>query len=343
MLAAVTTGTRTIDVVQRAEPGAPGRGQVTVRPAAVGLCGSDFHLFAGELDVVGHPELPRVQGHEVAAVLERLGPDAPAHLREGDQVALFPLLACGECYPCRIGRPNVCDRFQLIGVHVDGGLQEQLTIAADRVFPISVQRPAVAALAEPFSIAVRAVNRGRIAAGERVVVLGAGPIGQAVAVAAAERGAEVLAIDPVADRLEISRALGAQALAWTTAAEVAQQARAWAGGEGAPVVLDATGNPDAIAAGVEIVASAGRVVVVGMSGRDLAVQVSRFVEKELDVLGVSVCQPHEFAEAVSIVQRHPESLARLVSHEFPLDRAPEALTFAMENPQEVMKVVIGSV
>jgi threonine dehydrogenase-like Zn-dependent dehydrogenase len=342
MLAAVTTAKRTIDLLDRAEPAPPGPGQVTVRPQAVGLCGSDFHLFDGQLDVVGHPELPRVQGHEVAAVIDRLGPGAPEHLREGQCVALFPLLACGECYPCRVGRPNVCDRFQLIGVHVDGGLQEQLVIAADRVFPIAAGRPAVAALAEPFSIAVRAVNRGRVVDGERVVVLGAGPIGQAVAVAAQERGASVLAIDPVADRLQISAALGAEIVPWTTAEEVVAHARDWSGGEGAPAVLDATGNPDAIAAGVEIVASAGRLVIVGMSGRDLAVQVSRFVEKELDVLGVSVCQPHEFAEAVAIVQRHPESLGQLVSHEFPLRSAPEALTFAMENPQEVMKVVIGS-
>jgi L-gulonate 5-dehydrogenase len=341
MLAAVTTGTRTIELLDRAEPGAPGPGQVTVRPEAVGLCGSDFHLFDGELDVVGHPELPRVQGHEVAATIAHLGPDTPGHLAEGQRVSLFPLLACGECYPCRVGRPNVCDRFQLIGVHVDGGLQEQLTISADRVFPIEARRAAVAALAEPFSIAVRAVNRARVAAGERVVVLGAGPIGQAVAVAAAERGAHVLAIDPVGGRLATSAALGAEVLPWTTAEEVAAHARDWAGGEGAPAVLDATGNPDAIAAGIEIVASAGRVVIVGMSGRDLAVQVSRFVEKELDVLGVSVCQPHEFAEAVAIVQRHAESLGRLVSHEFPLRSAGQALTFAMENPQEVMKVVIG--
>ncbi|MCW3008429.1 MAG: zinc-binding dehydrogenase [Solirubrobacterales bacterium] len=343
MLAAVTTGKRTIDLLDRAEPAPPGPGQVTVRPQAVGLCGSDFHLFEGQLDVVGYPELPRVQGHEVAAVIDRLGPDAPQHLHEGQSVSLFPLLACGECYPCRVGRPNVCDRFQLIGVHVDGGLQEQLVIAADRVYPITSSRPAVSALAEPFSIAVRAVNRGRIASQERIVVMGAGPIGQAVALAAAERGAHVLAIDPFADRLEISKALGAEVLPWTTAAEVAEYAREWAGGEGAPAVVDATGNPDAISAGVDIVASAGRVVIVGMSGRDLAVQVSRFVEKELDVLGVSVCQPHEFAEAVSIVQRHPETLGRLVSHEFPLRSAPEALTFAMENPKEVMKVVIGSV
>jgi threonine dehydrogenase-like Zn-dependent dehydrogenase len=104
-------------------------------------------------------------------------------------VALLPLRACGHCYPCSIGRTNTCDNFELIGIHRDGGLQELLCLGQDQVFPIETADSALAAMAEPVSIAVRAVRRAAIEPGEHVVVLGAGPIGQCVSLVALERGA----------------------------------------------------------------------------------------------------------------------------------------------------------
>jgi L-gulonate 5-dehydrogenase len=211
---------------------------------------------------------------------------------------------------------------------------------AAQVFPIAEERPEVAALAEPVSIAVRAVNRGRVAAGERVVVFGAGPIGQAIAVAALERGAAVLLVDRLERRLELGRRAGADGLTWTDADEVVGSAREWAGDGGPPVVLDATGVPAAIRAAVDMAPSAGRVVIVGMGPHEVALRVGSFTEKELDVLGTSVCTAAEFGEAVALVERNSARLAPLVTHEFAFDRAPEALVFAMEHPTEVMKVVI---
>jgi L-gulonate 5-dehydrogenase len=209
-----------------------------------------------------------------------------------------------------------------------------------QVFPIVAERAEVAALAEPVSIAVRAVNRGRVAAGERIVVLGAGPIGQAIAVAALDRGAAVLLVDRLEGRLEVGRRAGADAIPWTEPAEVVGRAREWAGDTGPPVVLDATGAPAAIRAAVDMAPSAGRVVIVGMGPHEVALRVGSFTEKELDVLGTSVCTAAEFADAVALVERNAARLAPLVTHEFAFERAPEALAYAMENPTEVMKVVI---
>jgi threonine dehydrogenase-like Zn-dependent dehydrogenase len=106
------------------------------------------------------------------------------------------------------------------------------------------------------------------------------------------------------------------------------------------VAFDATGAPQAVRAMIELVASAGRAVQVGMSGSEVTLRLGSLTEKELDVLGVSCCDRDEFADAVRLAERHPEALARLISHEFPLERAPEALRFAIDNPTEVMKVVI---
>jgi L-gulonate 5-dehydrogenase len=332
-----------MEVVEVPEPAAPGPGEVIVRSEAVGICGSDYHFLLGELSAAaggGSSPFPKIQGHEVAGTIEALGSGCRAELDLGARVALYPLHACGHCYPCSVGRPNTCDNFTLIGIHLDGGLQQRLRIPQEQVFPIATDDSAVAAMAEPVSIAVRAVHRGRIEAGEHVVVLGAGPIGQCVCLLARERGAEVLVVDLQERRLALSRDMGAEGLVWTDASAVVSAARDWAGALGPPVVVDATGAAAAVRAMVEMVASAGRAVQVGMSNEEVPIRIGSLTEKELDLLGVSCCGGGEFAEAVAAVERNAGTVARLISHEFPLERAPEAIEFAIEHPAEVMKVVI---
>src|SRR2546428_3507000 len=187
--AVVTQARGVMEILDVPEPGEPGSGEVIVRPEAVGLCGSDFHYFMGDLGAVEDAQrYPRVQGHEAAGIVEDIGPDCPEQLRVGERVAIWPLTSCGHCYPCRIGRSNACANISLIGVHRDGALRERLSVPASQVFPVGDRDPALAALIEPVSIAVRSVGRGRVTEGERVVVFGAGPIGQAIALAAIDRG-----------------------------------------------------------------------------------------------------------------------------------------------------------
>jgi threonine dehydrogenase-like Zn-dependent dehydrogenase len=339
MRAVVTRAQGVMELSDLPEPGEPGPGEVIVRPQAVGICGSDFHFLMGEIG--DQAQYPRIQGHEVGATVEAVGPDCTRGLSPGDSVALHPLSHCGHCYPCRIGRTNVCDNFSLIGIHEDGGFQEQLRMPEPLVFPTSERRPAIAALAEPLSIALRAINRSRLEADEHVVIFGAGPIGQAICLLARERDAPVLMIDPVASRLEIGALMGAETMPWSD--DVIDSAREWSGGEGSEVVFDATGAPDAIRAGFEVAVSAGRLMMVGMSHHDVPMRVFGFVDKELDVLGVSCAKDGEFGEAVSFVERNGDRLENLITQEFPLERAPEALRWAMDHPAEAMKVVIGDI
>jgi len=335
--AVVTRAKGVIEMADVPAPGEPGAGEVIVRPQAVGICGSDFHFLLGELG----SDFPRIQGHEVGATVDSVGPDCTRGLSAGDHVALHPLSYCGKCYPCRIGRTNVCDNFSLIGIHEDGGFQELLRMPEELVFPTTERRAAIAALAEPLSIAVRAINRSRLEAGEHVVIFGAGPIGQAICLLARERGAPVLMIDPQRSRLEIAGRFGAETMPWTD--DVVDRAREWSGGEGAEVVFDATGAPEAIRAGFEAAVSAGRLMMVGMSHHDVPLRVFGFVDKELDVLGVSCCKGDEFGDAVAFVERNGDRLESLITQEFPLERAPEALRWAMEHPADAMKVVIGEI
>jgi threonine dehydrogenase-like Zn-dependent dehydrogenase len=337
MRAAVSVARGVMEIADVPDPGQPASGEVLVRPEAVGLCGSDFHYFLGDL---GLEVYPRVQGHEFAGVVEAVGPDSPAHVTAGDRVAVWPLTACGHCYPCRIGRQNVCSNISLVGVHRDGALPERLRVPADQVFPVGDQDPAVAALIEPVSIAVRAVVRARIEAGEKAVVFGAGPIGQALAAAAIDRGASVLLLDRVSSRVERGKAVGADLLVLDEGVDAVAAAREWAGDEGPEVVFEATGVPEIAQTAVQLVSQAGRVVVVGLSGHPAPMRVGDLAFKEIDVLGVSCCNGDEFAEAVSLVARRQDSLRGLVTHQFSLDEAPRAIEYAMEHPAEVMKAVI---
>jgi L-gulonate 5-dehydrogenase len=340
MRAAVTQAVNSLQVTERPEPDAPGPGQVLIRSEAVGLCGSDFHFLNGELVVtdVHGPQFPRVQGHEVAGVIEALGPGCPPHLGTGERVAVWPLKSCGHCYPCRIGRPNVCPDFSLVGIHRDGGLQQLFTVPAGQVFGVGDQGALSAAFAEPTSIAVQAVARARVTAGERVVILGAGPIGQAIALVVRERGGRALLVDQLPARLELGRLTGADALEVDD--DLVSRAREWAGDPGPVVAFDATGEPPAVRAAVEMVASAGRVVIVGISDKSVELNVGWFTQRELDVLGTSVCSGEQFAEAVAIVGRNSDVVERLITQQYGLDEVPAAMDFAMRNPAEVMKVVV---
>ena len=341
MRAAVTLGVGEMVIAARPEPAAPGHGEVMLRPEAVGICGSDYHFFAGHLsEAAGGSSFPRVQGHELAGTITTLGPGCRPGLAVGQRVAVWPLHACGRCYPCGIGRPNVCAEFRLTGIHLDGGLQERLVIGQAQLFAVRSDDPAIAALAEPMSIAVRAVNRAAVRPGEHAVVLGAGPIGQSICLVARERGAQVLMTDLLDRRLALGRELGADTVAWRDAEQVVAFARQWAGPAGPPVAFDATGSAAAVQAMVAMLARTGRAVQVGMSGEHALIRVGSLTEKELDLLGVSCCGADEFAAAVAVVERNAASLARLISHEFGLDDAPAAMRFAASNPAEVMKVVI---
>src|ERR1700733_13083672 len=234
MRAAVTEGVGSMSLLERSDPADPGPGVVVVRPEAVGICGSDYHFFLGELSPeAGGSQFPRIQGHEIGATIAAVGPDCPPELVVGRRVAVWPLRACGECYPCTVGRPNTCDFFELIGIHIDGGLQELLAVPAEQVYPIEADDPGVAALAEPVSIAVRAVNRANVFPGERVVVLGAGPIGHCICLVA---GVRVVAAQDT--RLALTRNRGAHTFMWSDRDEVVAFARDWPGPAGPPAVFD---------------------------------------------------------------------------------------------------------
>jgi threonine dehydrogenase-like Zn-dependent dehydrogenase len=336
--AVVTTGFETMKLTDRAAPGDPAAGEVLLRTEAVGICGSDVHYYKGDIGFDPATLYPRIQGHEISARVDAVG--AGASVEPGQRVAVFPVASCGACYPCSVARPNACSNISIIGIHRDGALQDTFLVPAEHAFAADDLTAETAAFIEPTSIGVRTVNRAGIAGPVDVVVLGAGPIGLTVALAAGDRGARVLVVDLLEERLAHARSVGAETVRVGGLEDIQDAARAWSGGEGPPIVVEATGVPEAVQASIDAVAPTGKVVVVGLSGRPAPVVVGKLPFQELDVVGVSTCQLAEFGEAVALVGRHRDTVARLITHRFAAAEANAAMRFVIENPAEVLKAVI---
>ncbi len=342
MLAMVTQAPGVMVIDEVSEPGPPGPADVILRPEVVGICGSDLHVYAGDIGALSGARsfFPRIQGHEFSAVVEQAGQACPADVKTGDRVAVWPLRGCGRCYPCRAGRANACVSLELVGIHRDGGLQQLLSVPASQVFRVGDLEPEPTAFIEPMSIAVHALNRADIRAGQQVVILGAGPIGLATVIAATAAGARVMATDPVAARRDLAVTVGAGHVAWGSDDELLGAVRDWTRRKGPPRVIDTTGDPAALAQATGMVCSAGRVVVVGMSAAAAPLRSGVFPEKEIDVAGSSCATATDFRTAIRLVRAYRESIATLFSHRFPLTGAREAIECVASSPADAVKVLI---
>jgi L-gulonate 5-dehydrogenase len=335
MLVVMTTAPGVMEIQEASRPD-PGPGQALLAIEAVGLCGSDFHLYDGR-----HPyaHFPQVQGHEMVARVESFGPGYDGPLIAGDRVAVEPLIACGRCFPCRRGRYNCCVRLQVMGAHVPGGLREFATVGTGQLHSVGDLPSRLAVLAEPLTIGMQCVVRADITDADTVAVLGAGPIGLAAALAAVDRGARVLVVDRVASRLDLARQLGAEEVVNSANADPRAAIEEFTGGDGAAVIIEATGVPPLIRLALDSAAHSGTVVIVGISDEDVSIPVGLFSRKEINILG-SRNSTGLFPSAITLAARYAERLVPLVTHTYPLTRTPEAIEYAMHHPHLVEKAVI---
>lgn len=330
--AAVTSSRRTIEYRGVPAP-APAPGTAVVRMASVTLCGTDAHIWDDDYAT----DLPIIQGHEAAGTIAALdaadATGAGGGWAVGDRVAISPMVYCGTCHACSIGRVNACRHMSVYGCYEDGSLVTEQAVPLQKLYRIPESLSLdLAPLHEPLSIAMQAVNRGRATAGERVLVSGAGPIGLLATVYLKDLGCDVTVSDMNADRLALATAMGADRTLTVSREEFptpAQQAGLdeLTGGDGPSLVIDATGAPVSVATGIDLVATAGRVVCVGISDQELRLTLRTLPVKEIDLLGSRNSQ-NLSGEALELLDRHQHTIAGLLTHRFAfedLDAAFEAL------------------
>ena len=313
-----------------------GKGEVLLRVRAAGICGSDMHIYHGTNPLAKYP---RIIGHEFAGEIAALG-EGVEGFSVGDRVTVDPVTSCGECYACSIGRRNVCERLEVFGVHRDGGFAEYVALPASNLHKVPASWSfEKAALVEPFTIAANVLSRTECAGSDKLLIMGAGPIGQVILQAARRLGTACAVSDIVGVRLEKARRLGAELTVNPKEASLEEAIGAWTGGKGVPLIIDAVGSPDLFPSLLRMASPAGRIGLLGFSKEPSPFVQLEAVRKELSIFG-SRLNRNKFPEVISWFEEGLVEPELLVSHRFPFVQAKEAMEFIQEHPSEVCKVIL---
>jgi L-iditol 2-dehydrogenase len=313
----------------------PGAGEAIVRVAECGLCGSDLKLYSGK-----HPKLrpPLLLGHEFHGTVEAAGGDGPA---EGDRVAVFPPIGCGECHNCRLGQPHVCARMTFIGGEHPGGLGDFVRVPAANLIPMRDDVPEERRVfVEPLAVGVHAATRGAVGPDEEVLVVGAGPIGLFTALALRHQGVErIVLADMAADRLRLAERLGAGRT--VQAGDVAGFVREQVRPEGVDVAFDCVGGQATAEQALALTRNGGRAVLVGITPADLQVDGVVLQRGERALIGVQMYTRDDFRVAMEMLAAGVLPPSESLTRHFALDDVAAAFGELEAGRRDVLKLVVA--
>jgi 2-desacetyl-2-hydroxyethyl bacteriochlorophyllide A dehydrogenase len=318
-----------LEIVRRPIP-QPESGHALVRPRRVGICGTDYHIFEGK-----HPYLqyPRVMGHELA--VEVIEAPEGSGLAQGEICVVNPYLSCGQCVACQAGKPNCCVNISVLGVHQDGGMAGTLCVPAGNLIPADGLTVDECATVEFLSIGAHAVRRGGVARGDRVLVVGAGPIGLGVALFARLAEADVAVFDTDAER-----AAAAGSIAKATPISLASDSAQSSGRDGFDVAFDATGNQQAMERGFDFVAHGGRYVLVSVIRDPITFSDPDFHRKEMTLFGSRNATSEDFAHVMAAIRDGRVPVDRLITHRASLDEAAAKIPVWAAEKSGLVKALI---
>ena len=315
----------------------PPAGEVRVRMRHAGICGSDLHILHGSNPFVVYP---RVIGHELFGIIDAVG-NGVAKARVGERVAIDPVVACGSCYPCSIGRRNVCRTLQVIGVHRDGGFSEWMCAPSPNAHVVPAAIPdADGALIEPFAVAANVTSRTGVFANDVALVYGAGPVGLTVLqVLKGVHGVRVIVADRLDERLDLARACGADAVV-NTARESLPEALERLAIEGAPtLIIDAVCHPSILEEAIRIASPAARIGLLSFAAQPSAIVQQEVTRKELSLIA-SRLNSSMFPRVIEWMQRGLIQPSRLVTHRVALRDIAQAVALIEGDPRHVCKVML---
>ena len=312
-----------------------GADQVLLRVKRVGVCGTDLHIFTGKQPYLSYP---RVMGHELSGIVEA-APEGST-LRPGDTVYVMPYLSCGHCIACRAGKTNCCTQIQVLGVHRDGAFTEYLSVPQKFVHKAEGVTLDQAAMIEFLAIGAHAVRRSGLSAGQRVLVVGAGPIGMAAMIFAQLRGAIVTALDGRQDRVDFcTRSLGIHAGVPLGEGDEAQLA-ALTSGEFYDVVFDATGNPQAMERGFRFVAHGGTYVLISVVSANITFSDPEFHKREATLMGSRNATVEDFRYVEQCLRDGLIPDRALNTHRIALSEVVNLFPTMLDPQQGVVKAII---
>jgi 2-desacetyl-2-hydroxyethyl bacteriochlorophyllide A dehydrogenase len=273
--------------------------EALVRVRRIGVCGTDIHAFDGNQPFFNYP---RILGHELGVEVVEVG-DPVGSLKAGDRCSVEPYINCGTCIACRRAKPNCCVNLQVLGVHIDGGMREEIIVPSRKLHVSRSLTLDQLALVETLGIGCHAVERAGVESGEIALVIGAGPIGLSVMQFAIEAGARVIVLDINQKRLEFCREwLGVQFVINATNKTALETLKTISGGDLPTVVFDATGNGNSMMSAFDYTAHGGRLVFVGLFQGDVTFDDPNFHRRELTVLSSRNARPENFTHIIRSIE-----------------------------------------
>jgi 6-hydroxycyclohex-1-ene-1-carbonyl-CoA dehydrogenase len=310
----------TIEEVPTPEPGAE---EILVKVAACGVCHTDLHYIDHGVPTFKKP--PMILGHEASGTVAALGVGVE-NFKEGDRVLLPAVLSCGKCFYCRTGRENICESMVMLGNNVDGAYAEYITIPAKDAFHLPGEIPLEegSIIADAISTPFHAVkNRAKVRPGDSVVVFGCGGVGINLVQVAKAAGARVIAVDISEKKLEWAGKLGADEVIDPGKVDVAKEVRKLTK-IGADIAIEAIGNPETIVQAFKVLRTGGRLVVLGYTHLDVALNAGRIMYREMDIVGSLGCRPVDYPRIIEMARVGSIRVKELVTHRFKLEEINEA-------------------
>ena len=316
----------------------PEAGQVLIKIQRIGICGSDIHVYHGK-----HPftSYPVTQGHEVSGEVAALG-EGVETFAVGQKVTIEPQVFCGHCHPCTHGKYNLCEELKVMGFQTTGTASQYFAVDASKVTPLpDAMSYEEGAMIEPLAVAVHAVRRAGDVSGQKIAVIGAGPIGNLVAQAAKGMGAAQVMVSDISDyRLRLAEECGADFTVNTAKKEFNDAMMENFGSDKADVIYDCAGNNTTINQAIRSARKGSMIILVavfaGMANADLAV----LNDHELDLNTTMMYRHEDYVKAIELVNAGKVALKPLMSKVFPFAQYKQAYEYIDNNRETSMKILI---
>ena len=312
--------------------------QALIKIERLGVCGSDLQIFHGKHKFV---TFPIVIGHEASGTIVQTGKDVH-DFKPGDRVVIQPQKFCESCIPCSEGLHNVCENLSIMGVYESGMATEFFAVETSKLLKLP---PEVSldqgALVEPIAVAVAAVRKSLGVKDTRIVVMGAGPIGNLVGqVAAAEGARQVLMTDINDNRLEVAGRCGLNLSQNTRDISLEETIKNHFGSDGADIIFDCAGVKQSITQAIQAARRGSRLVVVANFKESVEIELVLLQRKEITLFGIMMYIKKDFEKAISLLAQNKINTEPLISKYFDLEQISDAYRYSDEKAQEVMKILL---
>jgi len=318
-------------IIEEVDIPKPALNEVLIKVKACGICGTDLHAYYGEHPFISYPIVP---GHEFSGIIEKTD----------EHVVVEPLLTCGRCYNCKIGRYNICNDLKVIGCQTDGAFAQYITVPINKVFSIPKDMSfEEATFVEPIAVGIHAIKKAGDIKGERIVIMGAGPIGLIILQLSKIFGVkEVIITDILNSRLKLAKELGANYAINVKEENLIKWVYNTFGRDGIDKVFECVGGDQSITINqaINLTRKGTKIILIGVFKRSLPVEINLIQDRELEILGSLVYTSGDFFEAINLLYTKKINVNKLISKILPLERVEEAIRMLVEEKERYIKIIL---